>query len=647
MAEIGIDLGTTNSVLAYLRGGAEVINIKGKAILPSAVMYDEGEWVVGMAAKNNQAARSDVVVTSPKRFMGTDHKYTIAGQTYTPIDMSAMILGEIKKHAEQFLGEPVTTAIITVPAHFNQQQVEDTRKAAAKAGLNVGKLLAEPVAASATYVDGAGGDEVILVFDLGGGTLDCTVVDTFDAKILGLSGDNWLGGDDFDFRIVDRLLRHLKEESGIDLTADPAVRLLLKAEAEKYKINLSESASTQVEIIRKLGGKICQIEFKLTRDEYERMIDDLVTRAIEKADEAIKRADMEKDDIDVVLLVGGSTLTPYVQRRLKEHFGKEPSKKVDPMLAVGLGAAISTRDLAWDGKTHRVMLRSRAQVWSAPKYTLRGRTTAGSNVEVTGGAAPVTTKANAEGQFTVEVALMANATNDLTIQATAPNGTAAKALHRIRHDAGAGQTVDKEVQRGPEATLPRNILLGLEADQVAVLIRAGTTLPTAAEIDDRFCCKPSPGPTLLQGPVFEGHDPDHEVPFGPLNTHMGTLQIQCPPTTEVTPLVVAYQVDESRKITLECWFKNNPSVRGKIELKGEAISRDKMHIVERTDLVVKSLGDRLRPDERTRINRKKQALIDLCEQYTGDPSEETRQRIIQTGTELQQELKSMELRYKL
>src|SRR5262245_24530231 len=256
MADIGIDLGTTNSVLAYLRGGPEVINIKGKPILPSAVAYEDGEWMVGTAAKN-LAATKDYVITSPKRLMGTDFKYEIAGRTYTPVDISAMILNEIKRNAEEFLGEPVTSAIVTVPAHFNQQQVEDARKAAEQAGLKVGRLLAEPVAASATY--GSGGEETILVFDFGGGTLDCTVVDTFDAKILGLSGDNWLGGDDFDFRIVDRMLKHLQETQGIDLTGDAAARKRLKDQAEKYKITLSEANAAQIEFVGKLGGKLVSI----------------------------------------------------------------------------------------------------------------------------------------------------------------------------------------------------------------------------------------------------------------------------------------------------------------------------------------------------------------------------------------------------
>jgi actin-like ATPase involved in cell morphogenesis len=643
MADIGIDLGTTNSVLAFLRGGPEVINIRGKPLLPSAVAYDDGEWLVGTAAKNLSASMRDVV-TSPKRNMGTDKKYSLGGKTYTPVDMSAMILKEIKKHAEEFLGEPVTSAVITIPAHFNQQQVEDTRKAAEQAGLKVGKLLAEPVAASATY--GSGGEETILVFDLGGGTLDCTVIDTFDAKILGLSGDNWLGGDDFDRRIVDRMVKHLKENSGTDVSGDQAALLQLKAKAELAKINLSEMNSTQVEFVGKLGGKLCQVDFRLTRKEYNAMIEDLVAKALEKADEAVQRASLRKDDIDVILLVGGSTLTPYVQERLAQHFGKQPSKRADPMLAVGLGAAVCTRDLPWDDKTHRVILRSRAEVWPLTAYTVRGRTSAGSRIEIQGAARPADAAANVEGQFATEVELNANAVNDLTVVATAPGGASARAMQRIRQDPQAEKAAEPPPEPIIEATLPRNFLVGMKEDRVAMIVKAGTSLPTSGETD-QFYCDANPSAFTLQVPVYEGHMPEHEIPFGPLNTYMGLLTVSCPPTPSPTPLVLAFEVDDSRDIAVKCWFKHDPSVCGEVKLKGQAISRDKMHVIERTEMAVNSLGERLRPDEKAKINRKKQALFDLCEQYTGEPSEDVRKRIIETGNELREELKALEQKHKL
>ena len=266
MADIGIDLGTTNSVAAYLRGGAEIIPVGNQPLLPSAVAYEDGNWIVGQMAKD-LAIASDHVVISPKRGMGTDRTYMLGGKSYTPINMSAMILAEIRKAAEAKLGEPVTSAIITHPAHFSQKQIEDTQAAGAEAGMKVSRLLAEPVAAIATY--GTGGEDMVLVFDLGGGTLDCTVVNTFDAKILGLAGDNYLGGDDFDYRIVDRMAKHLQQDSGIDLTGDEKARMQLKSIAEACKKNLSIVNKVQVEFSRKLvgnnKGKVAMIDFPLTR----------------------------------------------------------------------------------------------------------------------------------------------------------------------------------------------------------------------------------------------------------------------------------------------------------------------------------------------------------------------------------------------
>jgi len=641
--DIGIDLGTTNSVLAFLRGGPEVIPIKGRTLLPSALAYEDGEWLVGTAAKS-LAATKEYVVTSPKRAMGTDTTYTIAGKTYTPVEMSAMILKEIKKHAEEFLKEPVTSAVITIPAHFNQKQVDDTRKAAELAGLKVGKLLAEPVAASATY--GAGGEEVLLVFDLGGGTLDCTVVETFDAKILGLSGDNFLGGDDFDYRIVDRMTKHLHDEHGLDVSNDPKTRLLLKAHAEKFKIDLSEAQGTQVEASPKINGKRYQIDFRLTRQEYNEMIKDLVDKALERADEAVARANMEKSDIDVVLLVGGSTLTPYVQERLAAHFGKPPSKRVDPMLAVGLGAAICTRDLPWDDKTHRVLLRSRAEVWSKPSYTVRGRTTPDSKVEITGAAQPADTTAGPNGQFTAEVAMTENATHDLNVVATAPTGETAKVIHRIRHDPGAGQEAEPPAPSIVRPTLPRNVFVELKEFKTATLVKHGTTLPTTGESRDFFCSRNERAFTLSI-PLHEGHSPEAEIPYGPFNTKMGVLLLECPPTEIDTPLVVAYHIDDSRKMTVECWFADRPSVKGTVTLDCKSLTREDMHLIERTETAVGQAGERLRPDEKARLNRKKQALIDLCESYRASQSEDTRKQIIELGNELKAEIKTLELKYKI
>ncbi|MHC4406038.1 MAG: Hsp70 family protein, partial [Planctomycetota bacterium] len=480
--------------------------------------------------------------------------------------------------------------------------------------------------------------------------------DTFDAKILGLSGDNWLGGDDFDNRIVDRMVKILKEESGIDVSNSPKAKVKLKQKAEEAKINLSEAASTQVEFVGKLDGKLCQVEFSLTRSEYNQMIDELVARSIEKADEAIKQAELTRNDIDVILLVGGSTLTPCVQERLEQHFGKAPSKRVDPMLAVGLGAAICTRDVAWDDKSHRVILRSRAEVWPEESYTIRGRTSAGSRIEITGAAEPADSSADDQGEFSVEVKLKPNSINDVTVVATSPKGESAKAVQRIRQDVDSGgqDGVGIEPAAPPiiAPTLPRNILLGLKDDLVATVIRAGITLPNSYEDGDQFSCDANAIPFTLRGPVYEGAMPEHEIPHGPFNTHMGTLEIQCPPTTGRTPLVVSFEIDESRNLTFKCWFKEDPSVFNEITLRPQTLSRDKWHLLERADNAIKSGGERIRPDEKTKINHKKQALIDLCEQYWSigemDPQcESVRQRIMHTGNQLKSEVEAIERKYNL
>jgi actin-like ATPase involved in cell morphogenesis len=650
MADIGIDLGTTNSVLAFLRGGAEVISIRGKQLLPSAVALDEGDWVIGYGAKSLAASIPENVVISPKRSMGTDTKYTLGGKTYTPVDMSAKILAEIKKHAEQFLGEPVDSAIVTIPAHFNQQQVEDTKKAAEQAGLKVAKLLAEPVAAAATYI--ANGDEKILVFDMGGGTLDCTVVDMFDNQIIGLDGDNWLGGDDFDARIVDRMCEELKKQ-GFDAYQDAPIRRKMKVKAEVAKINLSETNSTQVEFNQTVNGKTYALDFRMTRKEYNALIEDLVTRAIDKAKQAVQKAEMDVGEVDVVLLVGGSTLTPYVQERLQQEFGKPPMVRVDQMLAVALGAAICTRHLAVNPGEHRVKLRSRAEVWSEPEYTVLGRTTPHSRVAASGGAAAVETTANADGTFELVVPLQAGSVNDITVEATTPAGETSKAMHRIRHDVQAMKKVEPSEMPEIKPQLPRNILLGVNSKAlgggpgdylVSKIVDAHVSLPVTGQSDEYGCPEPVPNPFTLQIPVYEGHEPEHEIPVGEFNTYLGMLNVSCPATTQPQQVVISFEIDDSRNMLIRCWFKSDPSVSNEIRLNGQALSSDKLHLVERTEKAINLAGSRLRPDEKARLNRKKQALIDMSKQFTLQATPELFQQVAATGRELKADVAALEAR---
>lgn len=650
MADIGIDLGTTNSVLAYLRGGAEVIDIRGKQLLPSAVALDEGEWIIGYGAKSLAASIPENVVISPKRAMGTDKKYSLNGKTYTPVDISAMILAEIKKHAEQFLNEPVDSAIVTIPAHFNHQQVEDTKKAAEQAGLKVARLLQEPIAAAATY--GTNSDDRILVFDMGGGTLDCTVVDLFDNQIVGLDGDNWLGGDDFDNRIIDRMCEELKKQ-GLDAFQDPVLRLKMKVLAEQNKINLSENPSTQIEFMHLANGKTYAISFRLTRKEYNAMIDDLVTRAIDKAKQAVARAGLEVDDIDVVLLVGGSCLTPYVQERLEQEFGKKPSSSVNPMLAVALGAAKCTRDLAVDLHDGIFLkLRSSAEIWSEPSYPLKGRTIAGAKVSITGGATPADGIAGTDGSFEISVPLKQNSVNDLTVEATAPDGQSKSVVYRIRHDAQAVDAIEPVQKPGIKPLLPHNILLGTNSEEVggsagdflaAKIVEANKSLPTVGQ-SDQFGCKANSMPFMLQIPVYEGHDADHEIPVGEFNSFLGMLIVNCPPTPQPTPLEISFEIDDSRNISLRCWFKHDPSVSNGIKINNQALSRDKMHLIARTETAVNQAGSRIRPDEKARINRKKQTLIDMSTQFWVQPSADLFKQILTVGRELKADVAALEAR---
>lgn len=650
MADIGIDLGTTNSVIAYLRGGPEVISIRGRPLLPSVVALDEGEFVIGYGAKSLAASIKDVVI-SPKRLMGTDKTYVLGGKTYTPVDISAMILADIKKHAEEFLAEPVDSAIITVPAHFNQKQVDDTKKAAEQAGLKVAQLLQEPVAAAATY--GSGSDEKILVFDMGGGTLDCTVVDMFDNQIVGIDGDNWLGGDNFDERIVDRMCQVLAEQ-GVDLSNDKEARQKMKIKAELHKINLSDTNSAQVEFSHSANGKTCAIDFRLTRKEYIAMISDLVDKAVDKARQAVKRAELTNADIDVILLVGGSSLTPYVQERLQAEFGKAPSKKVDPMLAVALGAAICTRDLAVGPGEHRVKLRSRADVWSEPAYPLAGRTTPAARVAITGGMSPVDVTAGADGSFAADVPLNLNVVNDLTVVSVSPTGESTKAIHRIRHDARAIDAREPDAMPPIKPMLPRNFFIGTSARvfndaegyQVATVVEAGKILDATGQLD-QFSCSANAAPFTLIVPVYEGHDAQHEIPYGDFNTYLGTLQMRCPPTSQETQLVVSFDVDTSRNLLLRCWFKHDPSVSAEIRLTMESISKDKMHLIDRTEMAINNAGTRMRPDEKARINKKKQALIDLSNQFWVQQSEQVWKQIIATGKELKTDVAALEQRLNL
>ena len=343
---IGIDLGTTNSCVAVLEGGkASVItNAEGERTTPSVVSYKNGEIKVGTVAKNEAITSSDVV-RSNKRYIGTDHKFHVNGKDVTSVEVSAQILMKLKKDAEAYLNDEVTKAVITVPAYFNDAQRQATKDAGKVAGLEVERIINEPTAAAIAYgIDKQDKNQKILVYDLGGGTFDVSVLEIGDGvyEVLATAGNNKLGGDDFDQRIIDYLVEEFKKQNGIDLSTDKLALQRLKDAAEKAKKDLSSAVTTNISlpfITQGTNGPL-HLDVTLTRAKFEDLIRDLVESTTKQVKDALKEANLSSSDLDKVLLVGGSTRIPCVQELVKRETGKEPSKEVNPDEVVAMGAAI-------------------------------------------------------------------------------------------------------------------------------------------------------------------------------------------------------------------------------------------------------------------------------------------------------------------
>ena len=344
---IGIDLGTTNICVAVLEGGTPTViaNPEGGRTTPSVVAINKkGERIVGYAAKR-QAITNPNTVSSIKRLMGTDKKVELDGKKYTPEEVSAMILSYMKDYAEKYLGEKVDKAVITVPAYFNDAQRQATKNAGKIAGLDVQRIINEPTAAALAYgLDKQENTHTILVYDLGGGTFDVSVMELGDGvfEVKSTAGNNKLGGDDFDQRIIDYLVDEFKRENGVDLTKDKMAMQRLKEVAEKAKKDLSGVTSTQISapfISQGEDGPL-HLDVTLSRAKFEDLIRDLVDSTLEPVRQALKDAKIKKEDIDKVLLVGGSTRIPMVQELIKKEIGKEPSREVNPDEVVAMGAAI-------------------------------------------------------------------------------------------------------------------------------------------------------------------------------------------------------------------------------------------------------------------------------------------------------------------
>ncbi len=344
---IGIDLGTTNSVVSVLEGGEPTVitNPEGSRITPSVVGFTkDGQRLVGQLAKRQAVSNPDRTVSSIKRHMGEQYKVTIDGKDYTPPEISAMVLQKLKADAEAYLGETVTQAVITVPAYFNDSQRQATKDAGKIAGLEVLRIINEPTAAALAYGLDKDNDETILVFDLGGGTFDVSILEltegTFDVQAT--NGDTHLGGDDFDKKVMDWMVAEFKKENGIDLSKDKMAAQRLIEAAEKAKIELSSMTSTNINLpfVTADASGPKHLDLTLTRAKFDELTRDLVERTMGPTKLAMKDAGLSGNDIDKIILVGGSTRIPAVQNAIREILGKEPSKGINPDECVSVGAAI-------------------------------------------------------------------------------------------------------------------------------------------------------------------------------------------------------------------------------------------------------------------------------------------------------------------
>ncbi|REH83607.1 molecular chaperone DnaK [Staphylococcus felis] len=353
---IGIDLGTTNSCVAVLEGDEPKViqNPEGARTTPSVVAFKNGETQVGEVAKR-QAITNPNTIQSIKRHMGTQHKENIEGKDYTPQEISAMILQNLKNTAESYLGEKVEKAVITVPAYFNDSERQATKDAGKIAGLEVERIINEPTAAALAYgLDKTDKDEKVLVFDLGGGTFDVSILELGDGvfEVLATAGDNKLGGDDFDQVIIDHLVNEFKSENGVDLSKDKMALQRLKDAAEKAKKDLSGVSSTQISLPFISAGEAgpLHLETTLSRAKFEELSHELIQKTMGPTRQAMKDAGLSNSDIDEVILVGGSTRIPAVQEAIKKEIGKEPNKGVNPDEVVAMGAAIQGGVITGDVK---------------------------------------------------------------------------------------------------------------------------------------------------------------------------------------------------------------------------------------------------------------------------------------------------------
>ena len=360
---IGIDLGTTNSCVAVMEGGKPTViaNTEGARTTPSVVAFTKnGERLVGEPAKRQAVTNADNTIASIKRDMGTDHGRTIDGKKYSPQQISAMILQKLKADAENYLGEKVSEAVITVPAYFNDAQRQATKDAGKIAGLDVKRIINEPTAAALAYGLDNEKEQKIMVYDLGGGTFDVSIIEIGDGviEVLSTNGDTHLGGDDFDQRIIDWMVREFKAKEGVDLSGDKMALQRLKEAAEKAKKELSSATTTNINLpfITATAEGPKHFDMNLSRAKFEELISDLVEKTAIPVQNAMRDAGLTNADLGKVLLVGGSTRIPCVQDKVQQLTGHEPSKTLNPDECVAIGAAIQGGKLAGDAGAGDILL---------------------------------------------------------------------------------------------------------------------------------------------------------------------------------------------------------------------------------------------------------------------------------------------------
>ena len=360
---IGIDLGTTNSCVAVMEGGQPVVivNSDGGRTTPSVVGFAKsGERLIGETAKRQAITNPDNTISSIKRHMGDHYTVDVDGKSYSPQEISAMILQKLKADAESYLGETVSEAVITVPAYFNDAQRQATKDAGKIAGLDVKRIINEPTAAALAYGLDNEHEQKIMVYDLGGGTFDVSIIEIGDGviEVLSTNGDTRLGGDDFDQRVIDYLVAEFKKAEGMDLSSDKMAMQRLKEAAEKAKKELSTVTTTNINLpfitMNQDGPK--HLDVTLTRAKFDEITADLVDRTMEPVKTALKDADLQPSDLDKVLLVGGSTRIPAVQEAVKKYTGKEPFKGINPDECVAIGASIQGGKLAGDAGAGSILL---------------------------------------------------------------------------------------------------------------------------------------------------------------------------------------------------------------------------------------------------------------------------------------------------